>query len=710
MQPAPQMSPVQLLHTLSRSAPLSLPLSLPVPSPRGKNEEFLGRTAKYAERRKWSHLLSAFKTGLAKVAPLLEDEEPPAAEAAGAEGVSNGAGSGGGGGGGGGGDEEMVEAGDRAASHAAASTSTPAPAGKGSRKAARSHGARGGGGGGAAAAAAAPATPAAEAGAGAEAAAAAAAAGGSTADAASPAAASAPSRKRRKVGVAMSEELRSGWRRFASDLAAAERAAAAAEGGFAFAFVEGALVTALREGWWLLLDEINLAPPEVLERIAGVLETSGSASVAAAAAGTPVAAPESSGLLLVERGDAAAVPRHPGFRLVAAMNPATDAGKHDLPGRLRARFTELWVAEPSAREDLCALVAGYLAGAAPAPPVDAVVDFYRSAKAEADQRLTDGSGQRPAYSLRTLCRALDYARTVAPTYGLQRALADGLAMSFLTQLSPEAAPRMEALLLGAVMPGTKPAQAAKSLARAPPAPAGDTHVLFESFWLERGPEPLPAGGREDDGGARRFVLTPSVRKHLANLARAALVRKHPILLQGPTSAGKTSLVSYLAAQTGHAFVRINNHQHTDLQEYLGSWVPDETGRLVFREGALVRALRAGHWLVLDELNLAPTEVLEALNRWAAGPCEGGPRRLPRPAVAACSPTAAARPLLTLTAATPPRPHPRPQAARRQPRAVCAGAAGDGAAAPPLHAVRDAEPAGRVRGAQGAVARVPRPLP
>jgi midasin len=36
---------------------------------------------------------------------------------------------------------------------------------------------------------------------------------------------------------------------------------------------------------------------------------------------------------------------------------------------------------------------------------------------------------------------------------------------------------------------------------------------------------------------------------------------------------------------------------------------------VFREGALVTALREGHWLVLDELNLAPTEVLEALNRW-----------------------------------------------------------------------------------------------
>ena len=49
------------------------------------------------------------------------------------------------------------------------------------------------------------------------------------------------------------------------------------------------------------------------------------------------------------------------------------------------------------------------------------------------------------------------------------------------------------------------------------------------------------------------------------------------MLQGPTSSGKTSLVEYLATRTGHRFVRINNHEHTDLQEYLGSYVTDAEG-------------------------------------------------------------------------------------------------------------------------------------
>lgn len=74
------------------------------------------------------------------------------------------------------------------------------------------------------------------------------------------------------------------------------------------------------------------------------------------------------------------------------------------------------------------------------------------------------------------------------------------------------------------------------------------------------------------------------------------------------------MVRYLAAVSGHKCIRINNHEHTDVEEYLGTYYPSKTGQLVFREGPLVEAVRNGYWLILDELNLARSEILECLNR------------------------------------------------------------------------------------------------
>ena len=60
-----------------------------------------------------------------------------------------------------------------------------------------------------------------------------------------------------------------------------------------------------------------------------------------------------------------------------------------------------------------------------------------------------------------------------------------------------------------------------------------------------------------------------------------------MLLQGPTSVGKTSLIHYLADISGYQCIRINNHEHTDLQEYMGCYVADQQGKLKFQEGLIV---------------------------------------------------------------------------------------------------------------------------
>ena len=134
---------------------------------------------------------------------------------------------------------------------------------------------------------------------------------------------------------------------------------------------------------------------------------------------------------------------------------------------------------------------------------------------------------------------------------------------------------------------------------------GEGQVLLSGFVLERGPLP----GRENPN----FLVTPTFERYVVDLLRAINFNL-PVLLEGPTSSGKTSLVKYIAELTGHKCVRVNNHQHTDIEEYVGTYLPDAKGRLVFHEGVLIEALRQGHWIILDELNLARSEILESLNR------------------------------------------------------------------------------------------------
>lgn len=342
----------------------------------------------------------------------------------------------------------------------------------------------------------------------------------------------------------------------------------------------------------ILLDEVNLATPETLESISGLLQG-------------PTAS-----ITLTEQGSLEPVPRHPDFRLFACMNPATDVGKKDLPPNIRSRFTEIDVPPPDAdRETLLTIVAQYI-GACAVGDKGAIMDiaeFYSAVKRLADERqIADGSNHRPHFSMRTLARALTFAADMAHMYSLRRALWEGCLMAFTMVLDGPSAAAVTALAQKHILAGVRNP---RSLLTKEPLPPSDpsAYVKFGPFYLERGP--LPEDPAED------YIMTPSVETKLVDLARIISAKRFPVLIEGPTSSGKTSSIEYLAKRTGHRFVRINNHEHTDIQEYIGTYVSEPvTGKLVFKEGLLVRALRQGDWIVLDELNLAPTDVLEALNR------------------------------------------------------------------------------------------------
>lgn len=355
----------------------------------------------------------------------------------------------------------------------------------------------------------------------------------------------------------------------------------------------------------VLLDEINLASSETLQRLCSLLDD---------ARGS---------LTLTERGDAEPIKRHPDFRLIAAMNPATDNGKKDIPSSIRSRFTEIYVDELVDRIELSSVAGGYLNGVIHISDVEqsetimSSVDVYLRCRKLSVEALVDSVGQRPRYSMRTFCRALSATRnlTVHQHLPLNRAMLEGFELTFEGSLETGS----RALLKSTLFEGLGKNIDQKVLDIPGRRPGGrngtDDFILVKPFWLKAGPLKRDDWSTEvSNTGKCRFVLTATTKYNIRRLSRAISAGPWPILLEGPTSTGKTTMVEYMAALCGHRCIRINNHEYTDVQEYTGTYTTNPNGQLSFQEGLLVQALRHGYWVILDELNLAPSQVLEALNR------------------------------------------------------------------------------------------------
>lgn len=111
------------------------------------------------------------------------------------------------------------------------------------------------------------------------------------------------------------------------------------------------------------------------------------------------------------------------------------------------------------------------------------------------------------------------------------------------------------------------------------------------------------------------LLAPTTRLNAMRLLRALQLKK-PVLLEGSPGVGKTSLVTALAAATGHHLVRINLSDQTDLMDLLGSDLPVEggkSGEFAWKDASFLAAMQAGDWVLLDEMNLASQSILEGLN-------------------------------------------------------------------------------------------------
>ncbi|CAG2222307.1 MDN1 [Mytilus edulis] len=202
------------------------------------------------------------------------------------------------------------------------------------------------------------------------------------------------------------------------------------------------------------------------------------------------------------------VKRHKNFQLFACMNPATDVGKKDLPIGIRNRFTEFYVDELEDIQDLKILVSDYLRGLAPTSgQIEGIVKFYLTVREEAVKKLTDGTGHRPHFSLRTLCRALRYASS-NPCGQKARSLYEGFCLSFLTQLDRSSHPIVDSLICQHVLGKSN----IKSILKQQiPMPSQGQYLNFEGYWISTGKKKAQVPDH--------YILTPSVRQNLKDLCR-----------------------------------------------------------------------------------------------------------------------------------------------------------------------------------------------
>lgn len=123
------------------------------------------------------------------------------------------------------------------------------------------------------------------------------------------------------------------------------------------------------------------------------------------------------------------------------------------------------------------------------------------------------------------------------------------------------------------------------------------------------PKGPSSGGRVPKARPYRFI--PKLVEEIAIAVRINL----NVMLVGPAGCGKTSLPVQVAAHAGYSCVRFNLNGETRVAHLRGQQRPaaeDGVLTLAFTPGLLAEAMRAGWWVILDELDAAPPPVLFVL--------------------------------------------------------------------------------------------------
>lgn len=329
----------------------------------------------------------------------------------------------------------------------------------------------------------------------------------------------------------------------------------------------------MKNGYWIILDELNLAPTEVLEALNRVLDEN-----------REIFIPETRELISA----------HPNFLLFATQNPpGRYAGRKFLSRAFRNRFIELNFSEIPFDELEIILHKKCIIPLSYSKRMVSVLTKLQTCRNKTDIF----AGKYGFITLRDLFRwgyrYLKFAEKLDPNIKFFD-WNEFLANQGYYLLAGRVRNKDDTLLI--------------------------KNILEESFKCQICLEKLFYNNSEPEMPNENFnIVWTNAYKRLATLIKEAIQFEEPILLVGETGCGKTTICQYFASLNGKELKIINCHMNTESGDFLGSLRPNrnvsKNNESLFEwvDGPLVNAMKNGDYFLVDEISLADDSVLERLN-------------------------------------------------------------------------------------------------
>ncbi len=345
----------------------------------------------------------------------------------------------------------------------------------------------------------------------------------------------------------------------------------------------------MKNGDDFLIDEISLADDSVLERLNSLLESERTLLIA-----------ENSGQNTID-----ALHAHTAFRICATMNPSGDFGKKELSPALRNRFLEIWCPSISNTSEFILILEQNL------QIIDA--DEKKASIAVITAFLDWLKNQmffKNFITMRDINLWISFINKSIGNMDVYVAIVHGACLVFVDSLNIEQSYTVDG-------PAEKKSIRDVCL--------NYLYDLIKKFSTDcevsnRFDQSLKLNFQLDDPGKTWLNYTfnaPTTKSNVVRIMRC-LQMQTPIMLEGSPGVGKTTIVQALGNVTDNPVVRINLSEQTDLSELFGADLPSicpitQKQCFEWRDGPFLHALKQGHWIILDELNLASQSVLEGLN-------------------------------------------------------------------------------------------------